>query len=57
MAPKLKVKHEAETTVYTGCRCNCGGSQQCIIKAHLKDGRVVAVEPDDQLQHQCRQGR
>ncbi len=41
------VKHEGETTVYTTCRCNCGGTSQCVIKAHVKDGKVVAVEPDD----------
>ncbi|MFC1971110.1 molybdopterin-dependent oxidoreductase [Chloroflexota bacterium] len=47
MSLDLNIKHEGETTVYTSCRCNCGGSQQCVIKAHLKDGKVVAVEPDD----------
>ncbi len=36
-----------EKTVYTTCRCNCGGNHQCVIKAHVKDGKVVAVEPDD----------
>ena len=34
-------------TVYTTCRCNCGGTQHCVIKATVKDGKVVAVEPDD----------
>ncbi|MFC1970999.1 molybdopterin-dependent oxidoreductase [Chloroflexota bacterium] len=47
MSLNPNLKHEAETTVYTGCRCNCGGSQQCVIKAHVKDGKVVAIEPDD----------
>ena len=36
-----------EKTVYTTCKCNCGGSHQCVIKAHVRDGKVVAVEPDD----------
>src|SRR4030042_616671 len=35
------------TTVYTTCRCNCGGTSQCVMKAHVKDGKVIAVEPDD----------
>jgi len=34
-------------TVYTTCVCNCGGTSSCVIKAHVKDGRVVRVEPDD----------
>jgi anaerobic dimethyl sulfoxide reductase subunit A len=34
-------------TVYTTCRCNCGGNCQCVLKAHVKDGKVIAVEPDD----------
>jgi anaerobic dimethyl sulfoxide reductase subunit A len=36
-----------DKTVYTTCRCNCGSNAQCILKAHVKDGVVVAVEPDD----------
>lgn len=36
-----------EKMVYTACQCNCGGNSQCVIKAHVRDGRVVAVEPDD----------
>lgn len=33
--------------VYTTCACNCGGNRQCVIKAHVKDGVVIRVEPDD----------
>ena len=43
----LCTKHENETIVYTTCRANCGGNCQCVIKAHVRDGKVVAVEPDD----------
>jgi anaerobic dimethyl sulfoxide reductase subunit A len=35
------------TTVYTTCLCNCGGTSQCVMKAHVKGDKVVAVEPDD----------
>jgi len=42
-APPLK----GEKTVYTSCLCNCGSNSQCVLKAHVKDGVVVAVEPDD----------
>ena len=40
-------RKKEETTVYTSCMCNCGSTSQCILKAHLRDGVVVAVEPDD----------
>ena len=40
-------KHKGETTVYHTCVCNCGNTSQCVFKSHVKDGVVVAVEPDD----------
>jgi anaerobic dimethyl sulfoxide reductase subunit A len=36
-------------TKYTTCRCNCGGTHSCILKAHVKNGKVIAVEPDDRF--------
>jgi anaerobic dimethyl sulfoxide reductase subunit A len=36
-----------EKMVYTTCRCNCGSNSQCVLKAHVRDGVVVAIEPDD----------
>ena len=36
-----------DRVVYTTCMCNCGSNHQCVLKAHVKDGRGVAVEPDD----------
>ena len=47
MSMKSKTYHKGDSTFYTACRCNCGGNAQCIVKAHVKDGKVVAVEPDD----------
>lgn len=41
------VKHGGGTTVYTTCLCNCGSNSQCVFKAYVRDGVVVAVEPDD----------
>jgi len=38
---------KGEKTVYTSCLCNCGSNSQCVLKAHVRDGVVVAVEPDD----------
>lgn len=34
-------------TVSTTCVCNCGGTSACVIKAHVKEGKVIRVEPDD----------
>ena len=47
MSMNFNTKHEGETVVYTTCLCNCGGNSQCVIKAHVKDGKVIRVEPDD----------
>jgi len=44
---KSVIRSDNEHTVYTTCCCNCGGNHHCIIKAHLENGKVVAVEPDD----------
>lgn len=44
---KSSDKTEGEKTVYTSCQCNCGGNHQCIFKVHVRDGKIVAVEPDD----------
>lgn len=46
MLPASSNQDEVKTT-YTTCCCNCGGNHQCVIKAHVKNGKVVAVEPDD----------
>ena len=47
MSQDFTARHEGETTVYTGCICNCGSDSQCVFKAHVKDGIITAVEPDD----------
>lgn len=44
---ELASKHQGETTAYTGCYANCGGNSHCVLKAHLRDGRIVTIEPDD----------
>jgi hypothetical protein len=28
---------------------NCGGTSQCVIQAHVRDGVVIRVEPDDRF--------
>lgn len=47
MSRHFTVKDEGDTAVYTTCLCNCGSNSQCVLKAHVEDGVVVAVEPDD----------
>ena len=44
---RRQTNHKGEKTVYTACMCNCGSNTHCILKAHVKDGVVVCVEPDD----------
>ena len=41
------IPDKGERTIYNTCLCNCGTNGQCVLKAHIKDGVVVAVEPDD----------
>ncbi|MFC1905091.1 molybdopterin-dependent oxidoreductase [Chloroflexota bacterium] len=47
MLHKSKEKYEDEISLYTSCNCNCGSNNHCVLKAHIKDGIVVKVEPDD----------
>ncbi len=42
----LRKLHAGEEVLYTGCRINCGGSQ-CVLKVRRRNGRVMAIEPDD----------
>ena len=41
MSMKCNTYHKGDSTFYTTCRCNCGGNFQCIVKAHVRDGKVV----------------
>ena len=47
MDSKVSGRYEGAKAVYTTCQCNCGGNSHCVLKALVKDGKVVAVEPDD----------
>jgi anaerobic dimethyl sulfoxide reductase subunit A len=47
MSQEASISPGETNTVYTTCQCNCGGNQHCVIKAHVRDGKIVAVEPDD----------
>ncbi|TAK34166.1 MAG: hypothetical protein EPO21_10535 [Chloroflexota bacterium] len=43
----LSEKRRGERSYYSGCFVSCGGTSQCVLKIHLKDDRVVRIEPDD----------
>ncbi|MBI4330278.1 MAG: molybdopterin-dependent oxidoreductase [Chloroflexi bacterium] len=38
---------ENESVFYTACMMNCGAGYACVLKGHLRDGRVVRIEADD----------
>lgn len=47
-----------EKIISTICSCDCGGS--CILKAHVKDGKITRIETDDEDEPQyraCLRGR
>ncbi|MHA1916057.1 MAG: molybdopterin-dependent oxidoreductase [Promethearchaeota archaeon] len=47
-----------EKVFSTICSCDCGGS--CILKAHVKDGKITQIETDDENEPQyraCMRGR
>lgn len=47
ISPSVPLEQEGKITSYSTCQCNCGATSQCVFKVHLRDGRVIAVEPDD----------
>jgi anaerobic dimethyl sulfoxide reductase subunit A len=47
MSRRSTAKSKDVKTVYTTCVCNCGSNSDCVFKAHVKDGVIIAVEPDD----------
>ncbi|MFC2021270.1 molybdopterin-dependent oxidoreductase [Chloroflexota bacterium] len=44
----MGTENRGKTTFYTSCTA-CSNAGQCVLKVHIKDGAVVAVEPDDRL--------
>ncbi|TAK36397.1 MAG: hypothetical protein EPO21_02980 [Chloroflexota bacterium] len=43
----LGKRHLGEKTVYTPCLTGCDGIGHCVLKARVRDGQLVLVEPDD----------
>lgn len=42
-----KKRREGERIFYTTCPANGCWDSACVLKCHLKDGKLIAVEPDD----------
>jgi hypothetical protein len=40
-------KNKGSPSNPTRNRDNCGGTDQCVIQAHVREGAVIRVEPDD----------
>lgn len=40
-------RQQGDSTFYTSCIGSCGSGGLCVLKAHVRDGVVIAVEPDD----------
>lgn len=49
-------RREGERIFYTSCPVNGCWDSACILKCHIKDGKLTAIEPDDSINgHMCRE--
>ena len=44
-----KERREGERIFYTSCPANGCWDSACVLKVHEKDGKVIAIEPDDSV--------
>ena len=44
---KLQERHEGTKCYYTTCLQNACWDASCIVRSHVKDGVIVAFEPDN----------
>ena len=42
-------RREGERIFYTSCPANGCWDSACILKCHEKDGKIIAIEPDDSV--------
>ena len=50
--PDKKKRSSGEKVIPTTCNTHCGGT--CVLKAHVKDGRIIRIETDDSEEPQLR---
>ena len=44
-----KKRREGERIFYTSCPANGCWDSACVLKCHMKDGKIFAIEPDDSI--------
>lgn len=50
--PDKKKQGSGEKVIPTTCNTHCGGT--CVLKAHVKDGKIIRIETDDSEEPQLR---
>ncbi|MFX1409829.1 MAG: molybdopterin-dependent oxidoreductase, partial [Promethearchaeota archaeon] len=49
---KIEIKTNEINIIRTGCCHDCGG--RCVLKAHVKDGKIIRIETDNDEEPQLR---
>ena len=52
MTEKTQIQDSDVTIVNSGCCHDCGG--RCVLKAHVKDGKIIRIETDNGEEPQIR---
>ena len=55
---KADIDEDSEKIINTGCCHDCGG--RCVLKAHIKNGKITRIETDNDKEPQlraCSRGR
>ncbi len=53
MGEQRQISSDSDVTIVpTGCCHDCGG--RCVLKAHVKDGRIIRIETDNGEEPQIR---
>ena len=42
-------RHESDRIFYTSCPANGCWDSACVLRCHVKDGKIIAIEPDDSV--------
>ncbi len=50
---RARTRHDGEEVRYTTCYQNGCWDAVCILKCHVKDGRITAIESDDSINRNC----